>query len=100
MAVYGVTSVRLDDVGRIAMATLRLINTQTNQWLGEPMALDAHELASLVHKGDRLVGIFLVGGHTVHGPEFRYAEYGGGHEGIELAENVPGRTLGDLIQHR
>lgn len=97
MAIYGITGVKLSERGMVEKASICLVDPQTNQWLGRPTTMVSHELASLIYRGDEIYAIFAVDGHTVCGPKFRYVVYAGGRESIELAEDIEGRRLGNLV---
>jgi hypothetical protein len=98
MSIHGITGVHLDDNGRVLRATICAIDPATNKWVGSPAELKAHEIASMLHRGETVYGIFIVAGGTVHGPKFKYNIYPGGAEGIDLEDDVPGCRLEDLVR--
>ena len=101
MSNFGITGVRLDDSGHIVSATISPIDAESKSPVGNAEVRDALEIASLIYKGDTVYGLFTVKGEsgTVPGPKFTYVVHTDGSEGIELQENIPGRTVADLVQH-
>jgi hypothetical protein len=98
MSVYIVTGVKLDKIGNVAEALVTQVDPRTRMAVGEPVLLPAHEAASLILQDNKLCSVFPVDGQTVLGPDFIYAEYGQGREGIQLERHEAGRTLQDLPQ--
>jgi len=97
MSIFGVTGVRLNHRGRVESVVICRIDGASNAWIGEAYELAAHDIASLLYKGEEVHGIFVADGLSVLGPKFRYVVYEGGQEGIELAEDLPGKRLQDLV---
>lgn len=101
MSIFGITAVRLDNSGHIVSATITPIDAESKSPVGIPEDRDALEIASLIYKGDTVYSLFIDKGQsgTVPGPQFTYVVYPDGSEGIELQEDIPGRTVADLVQH-
>lgn len=98
MSYYGILAVRFNDAAIVESAVICAMDVQNNEWVGSPCERPAHEIADLITAGDTVIGIFTNGAYTVPGPKFRRHVFGGGIEGIELDEDVPGKRLENLVQ--
>lgn len=99
MSAFGVTTAKLDASGAIEEVTIRQIDPQTHGWIGDPWVAPAHEAASMIIRGDKVLPIFVITSDTVPGPEFRQVILPDGRKTIDLSESSPGRTLQDLIHN-
>ena len=98
MATFAITGVRLDGQQRIVRAAAGRVNPATNTWIAPPVEMDASDLANHIAIGDEVVSIFGAPGGTVLGPKFKRVTYSNGTEGIELAEDVPGKGVAELVK--
>ena len=67
MALYGLTSVHINNHGRVVRVVMQGVNGATNEWLGQPAEFEADEVANLIALGDEVFSIFIVPGGTVLG---------------------------------
>lgn len=98
MSVYGITGVQLDTQGSVVRASICQIDPSVPRWVGEAKVLEGSDLASLVVKGELLYAIVATEGLNALGPLFKHKVFAGGKETVELAEDIPGRRLSDLVQ--
>ena len=97
MSIYAVTGVTLDESGRVTEAAVSMVDPGTRKTIGMGRQMMAHEVASLIHQGNKVCSVFITEGGTVLGPDFRYTQYGQGVEGIDLERHEEGKTLQDLV---
>lgn len=84
MPVYAVSSLRLDNDGRVTHVLWGRVNTTTNAWAGPESEVPVKEVVKAIHAGHRVFALFP----TDHGhvPERRFiaVDYDNGWETVSL----------------
>ena len=95
-AVYGITALRFSGAQMVG-AMMGLIDSERGHWDMRPAPARIVEVVDRLVEGDTVISVFPddEGGFAA-GPEVKVDIYREGTERLALADETPGRTIGDL----